>query len=87
MRWCFSNFEHLNQRARTFNFVNQNSFQPETSCQVDFNPGGDAEEGGDKIQGEGGQPVNSFLATLVALHPTPVSKWVSEWVIHSFGLE
>ena len=27
-----------------------------------------------------------FLATLVALHLTPVSKWVSEWVIHSFGL-
>ena len=27
-----------------------------------------------------------FLATLVALHLTPVSKRVSEWLIHSFGL-
>ena len=26
-----------------------------------------------------------FLATLVTLHFTPVSEWVSEWVSHSFG--
>ena len=49
--------EDVTQWERPFT-PNQVDFRAFCLNQVDFNPGGDAEEGGDKIQGEGGQNVN-----------------------------